>query len=258
MRTLYRTLIRVVALGSLAPALLLGAWEASGQVGKAVATPPSQTIVAIGDSIVYGLHDEQQHGGWAGRLPDVLHRAYPTHAYRVVNAGINGDTSAGVLRRLDRDVIAARPDLVIVAIGTNDFDDGVPVGVFKANLRSILVRLRQRTHAALLVQSFLPEARVSDAVLYREAAYNAVVPEVCRELHVGYLDLFNTFLALGRSSIASLRYDSEHPTAAGYRFMAAETAAVIEGAYADTRGTLMPAANPPGLDDLLPDDSLPG
>jgi hypothetical protein len=56
--------------------------------------------------------------------------------------------------------------------------------------------------------------------------------------------------------MTSLRFDSEHPTATGYRFIAAETAAVIEGAYAGTTGALTSAATPPGLDDLLPDDSL--
>jgi acyl-CoA thioesterase-1 len=236
--------------------LAVSQWSPLGRTQRAAAQPDSQTIVAIGDSIVYGLHDEQGRGGWVGRLAEMLRRTYPDRAYRVVNAGINGDTSAGVLQRLDRDAIAPRPDLVIVAIGTNDFDYGVPLATFRANLRAILARLQARTHAGILVQSFLPETRVSDSVLRREATYNAAVPQVCRELHVGYLDLFNTFLALGRSAMTSLRYDSEHPTAAGYRFMAAETAAVIEGAYAGATGALAPAATPPGLDDLLPDDSL--
>lgn len=256
MGSVRKPLWRCTCLAGLLLALVLPQWLPLGLSTQAGAQAGNPTIVAIGDSIVVGLHDQEGRGGWVGRLRDMLHRAFPARDYRVGNAGINGDTSAGVLRRLDRDVIAQQPSLVIVAIGTNDFDYGVPLATFQANLRAILRRLQARTHAAILVQSFLPETRVSDEVLRREAAYNATVPQICRDLHAGYLDLFNTFLALGRTTMANLRFDSEHPTAAGYRFIAAETAAIIEGAYVDAAGDLLPVAPPPGLDDLLPDDSL--
>ena len=50
----------------------------------------------------------------------------PVPRFNVVNAGVNGDTAAGVLKRLDHDVLAPKPRLVILSIGTNDFDYGVP------------------------------------------------------------------------------------------------------------------------------------
>jgi lysophospholipase L1-like esterase len=132
----------------------------------------------------------------------------------------------------------------------------VPIATFRANLQRIIQRLQQETDAAILVQSFLPEVRVPAAVLHAEAAYNAVVPAVCRAQSVGYEDLFNTFLALGRMAMANLRHDSEHPTAAGYAFMAAETVAVLQSSYLAADGTLIGPASAPGTDDLLPDNGL--
>ena len=248
----------VFARALVAAALIACMLQRGGTERGVTAAPAAQTIVAIGDSIVYGLHDAGGAGGWAGRLGSILGQTYPGQQYRVINAGINGDTSAGVLKRLSRDVIGKNPDLVIVAIGTNDFDYNIPVATFRANLTAILIRLRRETHAAIVAQSFLPEVRVRDDVLRREASYNAVVPQVCRQLGVGYQDLFDTFLALGRSAMTSLRHDSEHPTPAGYMYIAAETGAFIQSVYAAADGSLIQARHAPGTDKLLPDDSLDG
>jgi len=117
-----------------AAALIAGMLQRGGTERGVTAAPAAQTIVAIGDSIVYGLHDAGGAGGWAGRLGSILGQTYPGQQYRVINAGINGDTSAGVLKRLSRDVVGKNPDLVIVAIGTNDFDYNIPVATFRANL----------------------------------------------------------------------------------------------------------------------------
>jgi lysophospholipase L1-like esterase len=251
--------------------LLIGAlfaFSLTGVLARSQASVASQTIVAVGDSITYGMYDQEGLGGWVGRLENSLNRMYPAQSYDVVNAGINGDTSAGVLHRLTKDVISRNPGLVIVAIGTNDFDYHVPVAQFRANLVTIIQRITSQTHAAVLVQSFLPEVRVPSTVLTNEAAYNAVVPAVCRQQNVvpavcrqqnvGYQDLFDASLALGRATMTNLRHDSEHPTAAGYRLIAAETLAMLQSAYLSPQGALVPVTSAPGTDSLLPDDELAG
>ena len=85
-----------------------------------------EVIVAIGDSItqadtrwtVQG-HKNTIQGGWVTQLGNLLEKDFPGE-YEVVNRGINGDTARGVLSRLDRDVTLLQPDIVIIAIGTND------------------------------------------------------------------------------------------------------------------------------------------
>jgi lysophospholipase L1-like esterase len=83
-------------------------------------------VVAIGDAITYGStgsqllgHRNTIFGGWVTRLQDKLEEDFPG-GYQVLNKGISGDTSNGIFNRLNRDVIAHQPGIVIIGIGTND------------------------------------------------------------------------------------------------------------------------------------------
>src|SRR5512134_4195244 len=80
------------------------------------AAAEERVLVALGDSLTAG------HGlSPAESYPSLLQarlRAEGYH-YRVVNAGVSGDTTAGALRRVDW-VLRSRPDVVIVVIGAND------------------------------------------------------------------------------------------------------------------------------------------
>ena len=102
----------------LATLLVLASCVLFGEgVGSRHATAAAEpVIVALGDSLTAGF----------GVLPD---EAYPAllearlrregYAYRVVNAGVSGDTSAAALRRVDW-VLSTQPSIVIVALGAND------------------------------------------------------------------------------------------------------------------------------------------
>ena len=67
------------------------------------------------------------------------HELVPEH--RVINRGVAGDTSSGVLDRL-QEVIDRRPRLVFVMVGTNDIGLQVPPETLLSNLREIVTRLR--------------------------------------------------------------------------------------------------------------------
>jgi acyl-CoA thioesterase I len=84
---------------------------------------PAERIAAVGDSITKGDWDSDEAGGWVTRLATKLRAAYPHATFLLANAGVDGDTTTGVLARLARDVLAPHPQVVIVSIGTNDFDD---------------------------------------------------------------------------------------------------------------------------------------
>jgi lysophospholipase L1-like esterase len=62
---------------------------------------------------------------------------------RVANRGISGDTSRGVLIRLEEDVLALDPAAVVVLIGTNDLDEGASPETIAGNMRLILARVKQ-------------------------------------------------------------------------------------------------------------------
>jgi acyl-CoA thioesterase I len=98
-------------------------------------------IVVIGDSNIAGKGVAS-----SDNYPSKLERALHARGYKgtVINAGINGDTTQGVLSRLDSDVPAGTK-VAIVWIGVNDIRrHGASVESVKANKQEIANRLRAR------------------------------------------------------------------------------------------------------------------
>jgi acyl-CoA thioesterase-1 len=178
-------------------------------LSAAAAPPPARVVVALGDSLTAGL----------GVAPD---EAYPAllqarlrgegFAYRVVNAGVSGDTSAGGLRRVDW-VLRARPELVIVALGANDGLRGLPVDALRANLEAIVGRLRAAGARVLLVGMRVPPNYGDDYA----RAFAAVYPAVAKKTGVPLVP----FLLDGVAGDPRLNQsDGIHPTAEGHRVIA--------------------------------------
>ena len=104
-------------------------------------------IVAFGDSATYGYLVPRQDA-----YPAQLQALLRKKGYDVVveNAGVNGDTTAGALKRFDQ-AIGPDTDIAIVELGTNDLRLRVPPQRMRANLSEILRSLRQRHIEVLLV-----------------------------------------------------------------------------------------------------------
>jgi lysophospholipase L1-like esterase len=84
-------------------------------------------LVFLGDSITQGWGDDMG-GSFSG--------------VKVANRGISGDTTRGVLIRMDEDVIALDPSGVVMLIGTNDLEDDADPETIAANLKLILAKLK--------------------------------------------------------------------------------------------------------------------
>ena len=84
-------------------------------------------LVFLGDSITQGWGDDV-----GGNFPGV----------KVANRGLSGDTSRGVLIRLEQDVLALQPSGVVLLIGTNDLEEGADPETIAANLKLILAKLK--------------------------------------------------------------------------------------------------------------------
>ncbi len=85
-------------------------------------------IVFLGDSITQGWGDDM-----GGSFPGM----------KVANRGISGDTTRGVLIRLEEDVLSLNPRAVVLLIGTNDLEEGAKPEVVAANVDLILNRLKE-------------------------------------------------------------------------------------------------------------------
>ncbi len=110
-------------------------------------TAAAGTVVVLGDSLSAG-HGIDVRQGWVQLLQERLQRkGYP---YRVVNASISGDTSAGALARLPRALREFHPDVLIVEIGGNDGLQGLSLDELEKNLQRI-VTLGRRADARILI-----------------------------------------------------------------------------------------------------------
>jgi acyl-CoA thioesterase-1 len=115
------------------------------------ATPP--TILVLGDSLSAGYGIEMS-AGWVNLLAARLRaRGYP---YRVVNASISGDTSAGGLARLPGALEAHEPDVVVIELGGNDGLRGLAPARLKGNLAQAIVLARAVGARVLLVGIRIP------------------------------------------------------------------------------------------------------
>ncbi|WP_433242762.1 SGNH/GDSL hydrolase family protein [Streptosporangium sp. CA-135522] len=142
--------------------------------------PDAHTVmVAFGDSITHATLSAD----WVGTLRDRL----GPDGYAFVNAGLNGHTSADLLRRLD-EVVACHPDAVTIMVGTNDVRNGVPLAQFRANLETITSRLLARTTARIALLSATPLGENLTGQANRTLAdYNAVVKQTAERTGVDYL-----------------------------------------------------------------------
>lgn len=84
-------------------------------------------IVFVGDSIIEMLDVKQL------QLP----------SYRIYNRGIISDKSAGVLMSFDDRVLALRPKVVVLLIGSNDICDGYLIKQIKQNIEDIILKLKK-------------------------------------------------------------------------------------------------------------------
>lgn len=198
----------LLALAALAPRLASSDAPASPRRTEAARAPAAAVIAVLGDSLTAGLGvtpDEAYPARLAERL---RHEGY---AYRVVNAGVSGDTTAGGLSRLDW-VLRSNPEIVIVALGANDGLRGQPPEAVRVNLTAIVDRLRAREVRILLAGMRMPATHGEP---YRQQ-FAAAFAEVARRA-----DSFMPFLLDGVALVARLNQaDGIHPNADGHRLIA--------------------------------------
>ena len=171
--------------------------------------PSGRVIVALGDSLTAG-YQVAKHEAWPALLEERLRaEGFP---YRVVNAGVSGDTTAGGLRRVDW-LLRAHPEIVIVALGANDGLRGQSTRNMEDNLQRIVERFVAAGARVLLAGMRMPPNYGEPYT--REFA--AVFPAVAKRTGVRLMP----FLLDGVAANTALNQtDGIHPTAEGHRVIA--------------------------------------
>jgi acyl-CoA thioesterase I len=177
-----------------------------------------KTIVFYGDSLTAGF----------GVDPD---EAYPALvqkkiddaklSWRVVNAGLSGDTTAGGLRRLDW--VLKRPvDLFVIELGGNDGLRGIAPATTRSNLEAMIQRIRQRYPDVKLVIAGMQMPTNMGPEHTRDFA--AIFPDVARDSGAVLIP----FLLEGVGGVPSLNLpDGIHPTPQGHQIVAETVWATI-------------------------------
>ena len=151
-----------------------------------------------------------QYGAWGELLaPRVAH-----------NRGIAGDTTAGVLARLDASVRGS-PERIFVMVGLNDLFTGVPEAEVEANMRQILSGLAERApEAEVFVYSLLPVRGRGPEAVDVIRRLNARVQELTVAAGHRFVDLQPAFADAEGQLKAELTTDGIHLDGAGYRLWA--------------------------------------
>jgi len=168
-----------------------------------------RVVVAFGDSLTAGLGVAAEEA-WPALIEARLRRE--GYQYRVVNAGVSGDTTAGGLRRVDW-VLRNRPQVAVVALGANDGLRGLDTDAMERNLLAIVERLRA-SGARVLVAGMRVPTNYGDA--YTQA-FRDVFPDVAKRTGSALMP----FLLDGVAADPRLNLpDGIHPNAAGHRVIA--------------------------------------
>jgi acyl-CoA thioesterase-1 len=112
-----------------------------------------KTVLVLGDSLsaAHGLAESQ---GWVALTADRMRATYP--AWRLVNASISGETTAGGAARIDAELARTHPSLLVVELGANDGLRGLPLAQMNSNLATIIRAAKAGKAKVLLIGMRLP------------------------------------------------------------------------------------------------------
>ena len=184
-----------------------------------VASPARPVILFVGTSLTAGLgvDPDSAYPAVIQRLLDSAHLAY-----RVNNAGVSGETSAGALRRMEW-LLQQPPRVLVLETGANDGLRGLDVDSTRRNIDSI-VTLVQRRDSAITIVLVGMEAPPNMGRRFT-AGFPQIFPDLARRHHLFLVP----FLLAGVGGIDSLNQnDGIHPNPRGHRIVAANVWKVLE------------------------------
>lgn len=180
-------------------------------------------VVFLGDSLTAGLGLDQNEA-----YPSLIQRRIDAEGlgYRVVNAGVSGDTSAGGLSRLDW-ALEGDVRVLVVALGGNDGLRGLPPAELQKNLATIVERAQAKKIAVILAGMEAPPNFGQDYTV----SFRKVYPDVAGQFGVPLIP----FLLQGVAGVEGLNQrDGIHPTAEGARTVADNVWTVLRPALRQT------------------------
>ena len=181
----------------------------------------TKTLLFFGDSLTAGLGLEDPS---VQAFPALIQKKITAAGlpWRVVNAGLSGETSAGGLRRVDW-ILRQRVEVFVLELGGNDGLRGLAPETTRANLQAIIDRVREKSPATKLVLAGIAAPPNMGADFTR--AFAAIFSELAEKNHVTFVP----FLLEGVGGRPELNQpDGIHPTAEGHAAVAETVWAVLK------------------------------
>ena len=181
----------------------------AGEVFAAETTQEKIVVLALGDSLTAGFGVDAEEN-FPSRLQVKIDNA--GLAYKVVNAGVSGDTTAGGVRRINW-LMKHKPQIVILALGANDGLRGLSTDEMGSNLET-MIRISQEHGARVLLAGMKALPNYGEDYIIK---FESVYPELAKKYDLVYLP----FLLEGVAGVREYtRPDGLHPTGSGYKIIA--------------------------------------
>lgn len=189
---------------------------------------PAASIAFLGDSVTQGCFELPGTPGvfepgtdyravYHEQLRRIFSRFFPQAPVNIINAGIGGDNAPRGSERVERDVIAYRPDLAVVCFGLNDAPAGMEkLGDYTQALHVIFTKLGKAGIETIFMTPNMLNTRVDDYAIAENLrdyarvtqkiqnegvmdAYMEAARKVCREEHVTLCDCYARWKRLAQS-----------------------------------------------------------
>jgi acyl-CoA thioesterase-1 len=195
--------------------------ERSVKIEKKVTQEKPKTLLFFGDSLTagYGLSDPDE------AFPSLLKRKIDSLnlPYKVVVAGLSGETSAGGKVRVPW-ILKQNIDVFVLELGANDGLRGISPAETAKNLQAIIDQVKAKYPSCKIVLTgmLIPPSMG----LKYSADFKAIFPTLAKQNNLAFVP----FLLEGVGGVSRLNQgDGIHPTAAGHRILADNVWAVLKG-----------------------------
>lgn len=184
-------------------------------------------IVALGDSLTVGetgfdFSDSDESASYPKYLEllaeEHLHRIQSKVNVNVLNRGINGDLTSGMLERFSRDVVDEKADYVIILGGSNDIGWGFDPAVIAHNLTTMYDAAWNK--GIMAVACSVPSILGLDELIPPRLNLNRMIRSEAEKRSIAFMDLF-TATADPRTNrlLEDYSADGLHLNTKGYRQM---------------------------------------
>ena len=179
-------------------------------------------IVFIGDSLTFGYGVEKRYR-WIELFKE-------NSNLEVMNKGVNGDTTTGILSRFYSDVISQKPDFAFIMAGSNDFLLGRDLFNVTSNIEILIKDCNENNITPIIgIQPFIigSMAKISwsyyidysfvNSLIY---TYRENIIKLCSKNNIDYIDFYKSFENIvNKENEEEYFIDGLHPSEKGHKIM---------------------------------------